>query len=106
VGFSPSFLGTGAMLVRAHNGPVDHMAYPLSASAPNISNTFFHTPLFRPAGKSRMNVDRVPEAFRQVTPGSARPLSVKRRLDKQPIVPGSHTTCPSRLGKRSLIRSH
>src|ERR1700730_4274126 len=48
----------------------------------------------RDVAASRMNLDRVPEAFRQVSPRNPCPVAVKHRLDKQPIVPCGNTDMP------------
>src|SRR2546429_2802969 len=58
------------------------MAYSLSASAANISNTFFHTPTLGPARKSRMNFDRIAKALRQIAPGDASAIAIENRFDK------------------------
>jgi hypothetical protein len=41
-----------------------------------------------------MNLDRVPEAFRQVSPRNPSPVAVKHRFDKQPIIPCGNTDMP------------
>jgi hypothetical protein len=59
-------LGTGAVLVRAHNGAVDHGVFIVRIGRQNLEHLFPHAAL-GPAGKSGVKLDRVAEAFRQVS---------------------------------------
>jgi hypothetical protein len=60
---SPSFLSAGAVLMRAHDGTVDHRVFVV-----RIGRQYFedHLPCaaLRPAQKTRMNLDRVAKTFR------------------------------------------
>ena len=77
----------------AHNGAVDHGIFIVRIGCQDLEHLLPYAAR-SPAGKSRMNLDRVAEAFRQVSPGNACPVPVKHRLDKQPIVLGGHTDMP------------
>jgi len=81
------------MLVRAHSGAVNHGVFIVRIGRQYLEHSLPHAARC-PARKSRMNLDWVPEAFRQVSPGNAGPVTVKHRLDKQPIVPGGRTDMP------------
>ena len=82
------------------------MAYSLSASLASISNSFFHTPLLAQREKRVCIVIGSPKRSGKIPPGDAGPITVNHRLYKQPIILAVTPTCPSRLGKISLILAH
>jgi hypothetical protein len=89
----PSFLGAGTVLVCAHNGAVDHGVFIVGIGRQNLEHLLPHAAR-GPAGKPRMNLDRIAEAFRQVSPRNAGAIAVKHRLDKQPVVLAGYPDMP------------
>jgi len=94
-------LGSGTVLVRAHNGAVDHGVFIVRIGSQNLEHLLPHAAP-GPAGESRVNLYWITEAFRQVPPGNASAVSVQYRLDKQPVVPGSDTDMPFTAGQKVL----
>jgi len=99
--FWSSFLGTGTVLVRAHDGAVDHGVFIVRIGRQNLEHLLPHAAP-GPAGKSRVKLYRIAEAFRQIPPGNACAIPVKHRLDKQSVVLGSDTDMPFTAGQKVL----
>jgi hypothetical protein len=75
------FLGAGAVLVSAHGGAVNHSVFIVRIGCQYLEYPLPHAARC-PARKSCMNLDRVPEAFRQVSPRNPCPVAVNHRLHK------------------------
>jgi hypothetical protein len=90
----PTFLGSGTVLMGAHDGRIDHRVFVVGVLCQMLEDTFPDTGL-GPTGKARMNRLPVSKALQQVPPGHAGPVSIQNRLNKQSIVLGGHSTCPA-----------
>ena len=73
------FLGPGTVLVRAHNGAVDHGVFIVRIGSQNLEHLLPHLTL-GPAGEPCVNLYRIAEAFRQVPPENACAISVHRSV--------------------------
>jgi hypothetical protein len=68
-----------------HDGAVDHRAFIVRILGKLPKNTLPDAS-FSPSAEAAVDVFPVAEAFRQVPPWHARPVTIQDRLDKQPIV--------------------
>src|SRR5215469_8105099 len=98
---SPSFLSTGTVLMCAHDGAVDHRVFVVRIGRQHFEDILPCAAL-RPARKSRMNLDRITKTFRQVAPGYACAITVKYRLDEQPVIPGGDADMAFTAGQNIL----
>jgi hypothetical protein len=73
------------MLMSAHDGGIDHHVFVIGVACQQIENSIKNA-AFRPSAKALMHDLPVTETRGQITPGNARPISVKNRTNKQPIV--------------------
>jgi hypothetical protein len=73
------------VLVSAHNGTVDHRVFVVG-----VGYQMLKYPLpdagFRPSGKAAVHVLPITEAFGQITPRNAGPVTIQYRLDEQAVV--------------------
>jgi len=97
LGFRRLFLCASTVLMRPHDRAVDHGVLIVRIARQHLIQLLPHAAL-GPARKSRVNLDRVPETLRKVSPRYPGAISIKDRLHKQPIVLGGHSdvTLPAR----------
>jgi hypothetical protein len=80
-------LSAGAVLMCAYDGAVDHRVFVVRIGRQHFEDLLPCAAL-RPARKSRMNLDWIAKTFRQVAPPYACAITVKYRLDEQPVILG------------------
>jgi hypothetical protein len=78
---TPSFFGACAVLVSPHNGAIDHRIFVVGIDREMLENTRPHA-CFCPPAESPMDIDGIAKAFRQITPGNARPVAVQHGFDE------------------------
>ncbi len=83
------FLSAGAVLVRAHNGPVDHRIFVVGIGREMLEDPLPDSRL-RPPAEAPVHVFPIPEAFRQIAPGYPGPIAVEHRFDEPPVVDRGH----------------
>jgi hypothetical protein len=87
---SPDFLCAGTVLMRTHDGAVDHRVFVV-----RIGREMLEQPRpdagCSPAAKAAMRILPITEALRQIAPGQARAIAIEHRLDEPPIVLGGDT---------------
>lgn len=98
---SPFFLSAGAVLMRAYNGAVDHRVFVVGIGCQHFEYLLPCAAL-RPARKPRMNLNRVSKTFRQVAPRYACAITVKHRLDEQPVILGGDANMARTAGQKIL----
>ena len=73
------------MLMSAHDGGVEHHVFVVVVAGQQLENALENAAL-RPSAKALVHDLPVTETRGQITPRDARPISVKNRFDKQPVV--------------------
>ena len=71
--------------MSAHDAGIDHHVFVIGIACQQLENAF-ENPAFRPSAKALVDDLPVAEMRRQITPWTAGSISVKNRLDKQPVV--------------------
>jgi hypothetical protein len=102
---SPDFFGTGAVLVSAHDGAVDHRVFVVGIGCEMLEDPLPDSG-FSLAAEAQMDILPVAEAFRKVTSRDAGSIPVQHSLNEQPIFRRGYPDTPARPGNMSLIRSH
>ena len=77
------------MLMRAHDGAVDHSVFVVGVFCQRPENTLPNA-LSAPSHVARVDDAEIAETLGQITPGDAGAIAVKHRFDKQAIVFGCH----------------
>ena len=77
------------MLMRPHDGTVDHRVFVIGVCRQGIENTLPNA-LMAPPHVARMKGPEITEPLRQIAPRDARAVAIKNRLDKQTIVFRGH----------------
>ena len=75
------------MLMCPHDGAVEHGVLIVRVCGQHLEHLFPYAAL-RPTRKPRVNLDRIAKTFRQVAPRYACAITVKYRLDEQPVILG------------------
>ena len=73
------------MLMRAHDGGVDHHVFAVVVAGQQLENAL-ENPALRPSAETLMDNLPVAEALGQVAPGNTGAIAVENRFDKKPIV--------------------
>jgi hypothetical protein len=73
------------MLMSAHDGGIDHHILVVGIACQKLENTLENAAL-RPPAKALVHDLPVAETRGQITPGDPCSISVKNRVDEQPIV--------------------
>lgn len=73
------------MLMGPDNCGVDHGVFVIGILGQTVENLLPDT-AFSPAPVAAMNVFPVAKPFRQIPPWNARPIPVKNRFNKQPVI--------------------
>src|SRR4029079_11497613 len=79
------FSCTGAMLVSANNGGVDHHVFVVVIAGQLLENAL-ENPALRPPIKALVDDFPIAEAPRKITPWNAGSISVHNGFDEQPII--------------------
>ena len=87
---SPSFFGTGAMLMGAHDRTIDHRVFVVGIRGKILKHPLPDTRL-RPSAEAPMHLDPVAKPLRQIAPRHPSPVAVQHRLDEPPIILSRHT---------------
>jgi hypothetical protein len=77
------------VLVGSHNGTVDHPILVVGIGGEMLEHELPHSG-FCPAAEAPMRIFPIAEAFRQIAPGNARPITVQHRFHEQAVVRCSH----------------
>jgi hypothetical protein len=83
------FLGARAVVMGTYDRAVDHCTFVVGIGGEVLEYPRPHARL-GPAAETTVDIDRVAEALRQVTPGNAGPVAGKHRFDEQAVVGGGH----------------
>ena len=91
--------------MRAHDGGVDHHIFVIGVACQQLENSLENAAL-RPSAKALVHDPPVAKTSGQITPGNARSISVKNRINKQPIVSGiaAHVAFTARQKIRCMGR--
>jgi hypothetical protein len=89
----------------AHDGSVDHHVFVVAIACQQLENAIKSAAL-RPPAETLVYDLAVAETRGQITTGNLGSVSVKNRIDEQPVVRCMPPRWPSRPGRKSLIRSH
>jgi hypothetical protein len=73
------------MLMSPHDGRIDHHVFVIVIACQQLENAFENTAL-RPSAEALVHDLPVAQAGREITPWNPRSISVKNRIDKQPVV--------------------
>ena len=73
------------MLMSPDDGRIDHHVFVVGIACQQLENAFDNTAL-RPSAEALVHDLPVAETGREITPWYPRSISVKNRLDKQPVV--------------------
>ena len=85
--------------MRAHDRCVDHGIFIVGVLRQMLENPGPNAGL-GPAAEAHVHDAEIAEALRQIAPGYARAIPVQHRLDKKPIVLGSHADGSFAPGKQ------
>ena len=77
------------MLMRAHDGAVDHRVFVVGIGCERLKNTRPDAGC-GPATEAPMHVFPVAEAFRQIAPRDAGPVAIQHRFDEQAVIRCRH----------------
>src|SRR3984885_4649810 len=80
---------------------VDHRVFVVPIGRQHFED-LLPCPALRPARKSRMNLDWIAKTFRQVAPRYAGAITVKYRLDEQPVILGGDADMAFTAGQNIL----
>jgi hypothetical protein len=80
------FFGSGAVLMGAHNGAVDHRVF-VSASAARCWETRCQTAEWARRLKRRCTFFQSPKRSREIAPRNAGAITIQHSLDEQPVNP-------------------
>jgi hypothetical protein len=83
--FSPVFFGARAVLVRPHDGAVEHRVFVVGIDRQQGEDAHPHS-TFGPAAVSPVRVVPITEACRKIAPGNAGSIAVQHRIDEKAIV--------------------
>jgi hypothetical protein len=78
------------VLVRSHDGAVDHRVFDVGVGGEMLENPFPDAGL-GPTGKPRVNLDRITKPLRQVAPGNPSAIAVEHCFDEQTVVSCRHS---------------
>src|SRR5262249_355703 len=87
LGFRRLFLSASTVLVRTHDGTVDHGVFVVSIGCQHLKYLLPDAG-FGPTGKSCVGLYWITEALRQVPPGNTCSIAVENGFHEQPIVLG------------------
>src|SRR3984893_4609694 len=79
------FSRTSAVLMSAHNGGVNHHVFVVRIACQRLENSLENAAL-GPSAKALVHDLPVAETHRQISPGNSRSISVKNRVNEQPVV--------------------
>ena len=102
---SPFFSRAGAVLVRAHDGGVDHHVFVVGIARQQLENALENAAL-RPPAEALVDDLPVAETLGQIAPRNAGTISEDNRFDEQPVVRRRAAHMAFAAGQKSLIRSH
>src|SRR3954470_7988585 len=106
----PVFGGAGRVLMRAHEGRVDHGVFVVGGDRQVLEHPLPYAGL-GPATEAGLHRDPTAEPLGPIAPGDARPIAVEHRLHEEPVILGGHAHMPDPprqqiLDPRPLIISH
>src|SRR6266403_3083693 len=84
---APFVSRTGAMLVSAHDGGVDHHVLVVVIAGQKLENTI-ENPALRPSAEELMDRFPMAETLGQIPPGTSSPKAIENRFDEQSIIFG------------------
>jgi hypothetical protein len=87
-----------------HNGGVDHHVFVVGIACQQFENAFENAAL-RPSAKALVHDLPVTEAGRQIAPRNPCPISIKNRIDEQPVVRCSAADMGRRSTGRDVVPS-
>jgi len=93
--------GTAAVLVRSHDGRVDHGVLVVRVLGQGLENTLPHTAA-APSHMAQMHDAKIAEALGQVAPGNAGAVAIEHRIDEQPVVLGGGSNVSGPAGQQVL----
>jgi hypothetical protein len=73
------------MLVRAHNGGIDHHVFVVGIARLQLENAL-ENPTLGPPAEALVDDFPIPEARRKITPGDTRPIPEKNGFDEKAII--------------------
>ena len=79
------FSRSGAVLVSADNGGIDHHVFVVVIARQHLENAL-ENPALRPPTEALVDDFPIPETLREITPRNAGSISVKNRFDEQSII--------------------
>jgi len=89
------------VLVSAHDGAVDHRVFVVGLGREMLKDPLPYAG-FRPAAEPAVDIDRIAEAFRQVTPGDAGPVAVQHGVDEPAVIGGGRSDRTFSSGQKVL----
>ena len=89
------------MLMRPHDGAVDHRIFIVGILRQSLENTLPDALAAR-AHMACVNDAEIAEPLRQSSPGEPRPIAVEHRINKQTIVLGRHADIASLARKKAF----
>ena len=89
------------MLMSAHDGGIDHHVFVVGIACQQLENAFENAAL-RPSAKALVHNLPVAKSRGQITPGDPCSISVKYRVDEQPIVRGIAADMAFTAGQKIL----
>jgi hypothetical protein len=83
--FSPGFFGARAVLMRPHDGAVEHRVFVVGINHQQGKNAVPHA-AFGSATVSPVRVVPIAEAFRKIAPGNAGSIAVEHGIDEKAVI--------------------
>lgn len=93
--------GAAAVLVRSHDGRVDHGVFIVRILGQGLENTLPHTAA-APSHMAQMHHAEIAQALGQVTPGNTGTVAIEHDIDEQPVVLGGRSNVSSPAGQQVL----
>src|ERR1019366_4034534 len=90
------FFGASAVLMRSHNGTVDHRVFVVRVDSKQGNDAAPHA-TFRPTAPSAVGIVPITKALGKVTPGDTSAVPVYHRVDEPAVIGRRHAdrACPS-----------
>jgi hypothetical protein len=73
------------MLMRAHNGGIDHHVFVVMVARQQLENAFENSAL-RPSAEALVDDFPIAETLRKITPWNTGSIPIQNGLDEQPII--------------------